>query len=180
MASFALCCGSRPIAWEISRVLNVNLLKQALSKRWHKQSKSWHNVTGSGQMWFVNWSKPPYGKPPIHSDECSELHNAQSLRPRRLTRILSYSLDTGASTAEVEVDEHFIPKYMTHRDRRETAYCWSSFHCAPKASHTLSTVPEFYAIKNRAYETKRGHRAGFDVPVPACTFLFLGEFSLNI
>lgn len=135
MAPFAFSVGSSPnISWDISQVQNFNLKQQSC---WHTESESWHKVTRSWRMWFVNWSKPPHGKSAIHSDECSELHNTQALRPHRLTRTLSYSPDTGASTAEVEVEEHFIPKYITRRDRRETAY----------SAGVPSTEPELSLLK---------------------------------
>lgn len=143
--------------------------------RWHTQCESWHKVTGLGQMWFVNWSKPPHGKSPIHSDECSELHNAQALRPHRLTRTLSCSPDTGASTAEVEVEEHFSPKYMTRRDRRETAYSAG----VPSTAHLVNWA-WIYAIKNRTYETKNvaTERALTFLPQPVLCYFWASSLSI--
>ncbi|CAM4345013.1 unnamed protein product [Leuciscus chuanchicus] len=102
-------------------------------------------------------------QPPILSDECSELHNAQALRPHRLTRTLSYSPDTVASTAEVEVEERFIPKYMTRRDRRETPstpvlfYFWESSPSIFNAlhQHRLHKDPDSHANKSPASRTRK-------------------------
>lgn len=178
MASFAWAVAHSLHSLGTISSLECKPTQTGLAMRWHKQSESWHKVTGSGQMWFVNRSKPPYGKPPILSDECSELHNAQALRPRRLTRTLSYSPDTGASRGRGGRALH--PKiHDSHRQARDCLLLeFLPLRCL-NITHLIN-CPWIYAIKNRPFKTKRGHQAGFGVPIPACTFLFLGEFSLNI
>lgn len=73
------------------------------------------------------------------------------------------------------MDEHFIAKYMTRRDRRETPSTVLLKHHTP---YQLSL--NFTLLKIELSKQNVAMEEGFDVPVPACTFLFLGEYSLNI
>ncbi len=146
--------------------------------RWHKQGESWHNVTGSGQLWFVNWSKPPYGKPPILSHECSELHNGASATQTDTYTISQPRYWRQHSRGRGGRELH--PKiHDSHRQARDCLLLeFLPLRCL-NITHLIN-CPWIYAIKKRPFETKRGHRAGLWRSRPSLSFLFLGEFSLNI